>query len=72
MLQKIHQRRLLPLVTIFLCTIIPNLVKGIYGDFGSTIADNVITAIFAVMFILYTYVFIKSYVKIKKLKEKLQ
>lgn len=72
MLQKIQQRRLLPLVTIFLCAVMPNFIKGIHGDFGSSIVDNIITGFFGLMFLLYTYVFIKSLFKIKKLKEKLQ
>ena len=72
MLQKIQQRRLLPFITIFLCAVIPNFIKGIHGDFGSTSGDYVITAFFALMLILYTYVLIKSFMKIKKLKEKLQ
>jgi hypothetical protein len=72
MLQKIQQRRLLPLVTIFLCAVVPNFIKGINGDFGSTIFDNIFTVFFGLMFVLYTYVFIKSLSKIKKLKEKLQ
>ena len=72
MLQKIQQRRLLPLITIFLCAVIPNFIKGIHGDFGSATGDYVITTIFALMFILYTYVFIKSFVKIRKLKERLE
>ena len=72
MLQKIQQRRLLPLITIFLCAVLPNFVKGIGGEFGNTIGDIVITVFFGIMFILYTYVFIKSFIKIKKLKEKLQ
>ena len=72
MLQKIQQRRLLPLITIFLCAIVPNFVKGINGEFGSSTGDNVITVFFGIMFILYTYVFLKSLIKIKKLKEKLQ
>ena len=71
MLQKIHQRRLLPLITIFLCAVLPNFVKGLYGEFGTSPADNIITALFGLMFVLYTYVFIKSFIKIKKLKEKL-
>ena len=71
MLQKIHQRKLLPLITIFLCAVLPNFVKGINGEFGKTIGDNIITVFFGIMFILYSYVFIKSFVKIKKLKEKL-
>lgn len=72
MLQKIHQRRLLPLVTIFLCAVLPNFVKGINGEFGRSGSELSLTVIFGIMFILYTYVFIKSFVKIKKLKEKLQ
>ena len=72
MLQKIQQRRLLPLITIFLCAIVPNFVKGINGEFGSSTGDNVITVFFGIMFILYTYVFLKSLIKIRKLKEKLQ
>ena len=72
MLQKIQQRRLLPLITIFLCAVVPNFVKGLYGVFGTSLADNLITAIFGLMFILYTYIFIKSFIKMKKLKEKLQ
>ena len=71
MLKKIHQRRLLPLITIFLCAVLPNFVKGINGEFGNSTGDMVITAFFGVMFILYSYVFIKSFIKIKKLKEKL-
>ncbi len=72
MLKKIHHRRLLPLITIFLCAVLPNFVKGIGGEFGNTIGDSIITVFFGLMFILYFYVFIKSFVKIKKLKEKLQ
>jgi hypothetical protein len=72
MLQKIQQRRLLPLVTIFLCAVLPNFVKGINGEFGRSGSELSLTVIFGIMFILYTYVFIKSFVKIKKLKEKLQ
>ena len=72
MLQKIHQRRLLPLITIFLCAVLPNFVKGINGEFGRSGSELTLTVIFGIMFILYTYVFIKSFVKIKKLKEKLQ
>lgn len=72
MLQKIQQRRLLPFITIFLCAVIPNFVKGIHGDFGSSIFDNIITIIFSVLFVIYTYICLKSLIKIKKLKEKLQ
>ena len=72
MLQKIHQRRLLPLITIFLCAVLPNFVKGLNGEFGYSAGEIVITVFFGIMFVLYTYVFLKSFWKIKKLKEKLQ
>ncbi len=72
MLQKIHQRKLLPLITIFLCAVLPNFVKGINGEFGSSIADNILTVIFCLIFVLYTYVFVKSFTKINKLKKQLQ
>ena len=72
MLQKIQQRRLLPLVTIFLCAVFPNFIKGIHGEFGNSTGDIVITVIFGLMLVLYIYVFIKSCIKIKSLKNKLQ
>ena len=72
MLQKIQYKRLFPLITIFLCCVVPNFVKGLHGDFGMSTGDIFLTAFFGLMFVLYTYVFIKSYIKIKSLKNKLQ
>ncbi len=72
MLQKIHQRRLLPLFVIFLCAILPNFMKAINGDFGLSTGDIVLSVIFGLIFVLYTYVFIKSFIKIRSLKKKLQ
>lgn len=45
-----------PLMTIFLCAVLPNVVKGICGEFGNTIGDSIITFFFGLMFILYLYV----------------
>ena len=72
MLQKIQIRRLLPLVTIFLCAVVPNFVKGIHGDFGMGITDIIFTSLFGLMFVLYTYIILKSLNKINSLKKKLQ
>lgn len=72
MLQKIHQRRLLPLITIFLCAVVPNLLRSINGDFQNSAINLFFSVFFSIMFVFYTYVIIKSYLKIKKLKEKLQ
>ena len=59
-------------MTIFLCAVLPNFVKGICGEFGNTTINMIFTVFFSVMFVFYTYVLVKSYVKIKELKEKLQ
>lgn len=72
MLQKIQQRKLLPLITIFLCAVVPNFIRAIDGEFGSSTINMIFTIFFSVMFVFYTYVFVKSLAKIKKLKEKLQ
>ena len=72
MLQKIQLRRLLPFITIFLCAVVPNLIRAIDGEFGSSTINMIFTVFFSVMFVFYTYVLVKSYVKIKELKEKLQ
>ncbi len=72
MLKKIQQKRLLPLITIFLCAVVPNFVKGVNGQFGPGLLENILTGFFAVMFVFYIYVFVKSFVKIGSLKKKLQ
>ena len=71
MLQKIHQRRLLPLITIFLCAVVPNFLRAINGDFHNSAINLFFSIFFSVMFVFYTYVFVRSIVKIKELKEKL-
>ena len=72
MLQKIQQLRLLPLLVIFLSAVVPNLIRSIHGEFGMSGLNAVFTIFFGLAFVFYTYVFIKSFMKIKKLKEKLQ
>ena len=64
--------KLLPLLVIFLSAVVPNLIRSIHGEFGMSGLNAVFTIIFGLAFVFYTYVFIKSFMKIKKLKEKLQ
>ena len=59
-------------MAIFLCAVLPNFVTRISGEFDNTIGDSIFTVFFSVMFVFYTYVLVKSYVKIEELKEKLQ
>lgn len=72
MLQKIHQRRLLPFIFLFLWIVIPNFIKAIDGEFGSSSMDMILSVLFTLMLVFYTYVIVKSFIKIKKIKEKLQ
>lgn len=71
MLQKIHQSKLLPLITIFLCAVVPNFIRAINHEFGASTINMIFTVFFSVMFVFYTYVFVRSIVKIKELKKKL-
>ena len=72
MLQKIHQRRLLPFIFLFLWIVITNFIKAIDGEFGSSSMDMILSVLFTLMLVFYTYVIVKSFIKIKKIKEKLQ
>jgi len=72
MLKKIQKRRLLPLVIIFLCAVLPNLVKGLRGEFGNGPFETGLTIFFLIMLFLYAYVFVKSFIKLKNLKKQLQ
>lgn len=66
MLQKIIMTRMLPLMVIFLCCIVPNLFRIFKGD----IIDHVITGAFFVLAVLYMYLFIHCGSKLSKLKQK--
>ncbi|MCR5187687.1 MAG: DUF2812 domain-containing protein [Treponema sp.] len=72
MLLKIQKRRLLPLLVIFLCAVLPNLAKGLNGEFGRGPFESGMTIFFLIMFFLYSYIFVKSFIKIKELKKKLE
>ncbi len=66
MLQKIIMTRMLPLMVIFLCCIVPNLLHIREGD----TADYIITGLFFVLAFLYIYLFIHCGTKLMKLKKK--
>ena len=70
MLKKIQMRRLLPLGLIFLCLIVPNIIKAVRGNPNWDGVDIGLNIMWTVIAILYLCVFIKSFVKIKGLKSK--
>ena len=71
MMKKIQKRRLLPLVLIFLCLIVPNIIKLFRSNSatwdGGDIALNITWSVVAV---LYLCIFTKSFLKIRALKKK--
>lgn len=66
MLQKIITTRMLPLMIIFLCCIIPNLMRTRGGSTG----DYIITGVFMVLALIYIYLFVHCGTKLRRLKEK--
>ena len=70
MLKKIQMRRLLPLGLIFLCLIVPNIIKAVRGNPNWDGVDIGLNIMWTVIAILYLCVFVKSFVKIKGLKSK--
>lgn len=68
MVQHIFKTRMMPLVVIFLCCVVPNLLKVITRS-NLDVIDIVFTAIFGVLFVLYIYIFIHCGTKLRKIKE---
>ena len=66
MLQKIITTRMLPLMIIFLCCIVPNLMR----IRGGSIGDYIITGVFMVLALIYIYLFVHCGTKLRRLKEK--
>ena len=55
----------------FLCINIGDATRTINGNFHNSAINLFFSIFFSVMFVFYTYVFVRSIVKIKELKEKL-
>lgn len=67
MLQHIIRTRMLPILVIFLCCVIPNALK-IFNEGISTL----FTVFWTVMFIIYTFLLIHCGIKLTKLKKDLK
>lgn len=66
MLDRILKRRMLPLLVIFLCCVIPQLIRGIEEGIGA------VTVFFGIMFVLYVYIFIHCGFKLKSMRKELK
>ncbi len=67
MVSNIVRTRMLPLLIIFFCCVVPNFIRSIDMDKPHA---YVFTAIFSVLFLLYLYLFIHCGLKLRKLKNK--
>ena len=68
MVSHIVRTRLFPLLIIFLCGIIPNLLNAFGGRLGA--ASSFFGIVFSVMFLLYMYLIIHCSIKLKKIRDR--
>lgn len=67
MISHIVKTRMLPLLVIFLCCVVPGLRQALNGNYGG--AGTVFTVFFCVMFVLYMYLFIHCGRKLKAMRD---
>lgn len=67
MIQKIFQTRMLPLMAIFLCCIIPQMLRTFDRP-----GETVLQVIFTILFVIYVYLFVHCGFKLKKIRKSLQ
>ena len=70
MVEHIVKTRLMPLCIIFLCCIVPNLLRLTGGSSG--VLGQFFTGFFAVMFVIYVYLIVHCGIKLKKLKDRFE
>ncbi len=68
MIQHVLKTRISPLLAIFFCLLIPNLVRAFSGSLGKV--DYFLIAFFSAMVIIYLYLIIHCGRKLMKLREK--
>ena len=67
MVQHVVKTRMLPLLVLFLCCVLPNLIRSIYGDFPSS---RLFSVLFGIMFVLYCYLITYCGIKLARLRRK--
>ena len=67
MVEHIIKTRLLPLFIIFLCAVIPNLIRSVAFNMGNTLV-----AVCSVLFVIYCYLLIHCGLKLKKIRQGLK
>lgn len=71
MLERIIKTRMLPLIALFLCCIIPSLTRLLEMN-NKTVFDCVFVGFFTVLFFFYIFIFLHCGSKLRKLKKDLE
>ncbi len=71
MLELIIRTRLLPLVTIFCCCLIPSL-RNVLRIGNKTVIDFIIAGLLTVLFFVYIYLFVHCGTKLRRMKKELK
>ena len=69
MVKNIVRTRMMPLVVIFLCSVLPNFFRILNGEYVGP-WGAVFSVLFCLLFILYVYLIIHCGIKLKKMKDR--
>ena len=69
MITSVHKTRMIPLMIIFICCIIPNVTRLLSSQQPDAV-DKALSLIFCALFVLYIYLIVYCSIKLRKLKEK--
>lgn len=73
MLDRIIKTRLLPLLCLFFCCVIPNMTKLIrLSSRTAMLSDYILSGIFIALFIIYVYLILHCSSKLRKIKKDLE
>ncbi len=71
MVRRIFRRRMVPLLCIFLCGVIPQLfIQSFLWTKDGYVASKVLTITYLILFVMYIYLFVYCGIGIRRLKQK--
>ena len=70
MIKKINNRKMLPIIVIFLCTVIPNVIRMICNENFTDTLSIVLYIFWVILLVLYIYLVTRCTIGFNKLREK--
>ncbi len=70
MIEKISNRRMLPIIIIFLCTVIPNVIRMTINETFTDTVSIIFYAFWIVLLVVYIYTITRCTIGFNKLREK--